>query len=185
MANANSFVTLVSVDFPQQMNSETSPFLPFGIAFVVIMGALTVLGLLTEHTHLFESGQTNIRSAEISESKSKVGQVFLCFSPTRNLQKFFKAPEDQDSDFRVLHGVKVVATISVVMVHYYFSMIDLPISNLDMDTIDLFFSRYWFTFAFSAIYAVDIFFFISAFLAGYLLLQRYQKEQKMNLLGLI
>lgn len=85
----------------------------------------------------------------------------------------------------MLHGIRVFATVAVVLAHFYFNILVRPMLNPNMEDVQQFVGRYWFTFVMSALYAVDIFFFISAFLAGYLLLQKYQQQHKMNFVGLI
>ena len=50
------------------------------------------------------------------------------------------------------------------MVHYDFIMMNLPASNLSTEFLKEFSGHYLLMYEFSAMYAVDIFFFISSFL---------------------
>ena len=161
--NLEELVTLASVSFPEEVIGKQSPFLPFAISLAVLTLICVCLGEVVEHTALFTTKQV-AGTPQRGAVRSTTAKVLACFSISKNLEKFFKAPVNHIGDFKIFHGIKVIAMISVALVHYNFIMMGLPAYNVNPKTMRQMSDTYLWTLEFSAMYAIDIFFFISSFM---------------------
>jgi peptidoglycan/LPS O-acetylase OafA/YrhL len=101
-------------------------------------------------------------------SKSKLGLLFLSFSITRNLRKLCFASGDSEPELKALNGLRVQAMAWGILGHTFLVCIMGILGN--PEDINKISSQFIFSIVPGAYYAVDIFFFLSGFLAVYLML---------------
>ncbi|CAI2360959.1 unnamed protein product [Moneuplotes crassus] len=156
-------------------------FIVFG--FIAI---LLILGLLVEYTPLM--GQVPLTNESLSEtkkdkmlvaSKSLLGRSLLAFSPSRNLKKMFYTPQRGDDYLTVLNGIRVISLYFVVLGHTNTLMMMGGITNL-LSAQSLM-NSWWIILICIGFYSVDVFFFISAFLATYLMTSKFHGKRFFNI----
>jgi len=76
--------------------------------------------------------------------------------------------DEDDSELEVFNGVRVLACVTVILGNSYFYMLKGPLQNLNI--IQEWMGSFLFSFVLSAEHVVDIFFWLTAFLASYILL---------------
>lgn len=81
---------------------------------------------------------------------------------------------------KILNGVKAFSMYYVVFGHVYFALLQTPTSNgyYYRELVQ----AWWFSFIYGFLFAVDVFFFVSAFMSIYYLLMDYQRTKKFNIL---
>ena len=147
--------------------------------FFSILAVLFIVGIVVEYTPLF--GKTNYqnisedddskRDKEIIKSKDQLGLFFLSFSPVRNLRKMFYTPQRKDDYLTVLNGIRVISMYYVVLGHTPSVLGIAP--NLNLTAMTTIPQSWWVIYFAVGFYSVDVFFFISAFLATYLMISKF------------
>lgn len=167
---------IMSETVPKVETSNIIIFIFFSVIFL-----LMIVGWIVEYSPLFGKAETSKDMTDcdkdklLVESKSGVGKAFLAFSPARNMRKMFFSPPQKDRDLDVLNGVRVLAMAWVVLGHAYFSAITVPASN--MGSLGTIMEGWFFPIVPGGLFAVDIFFFLSAFLATYLMASKFYKSR--------
>mmetsp|Transcript_3957 Transcript_3957/g.4831 ORF Transcript_3957/g.4831 Transcript_3957/m.4831 type:complete len:182 (+) Transcript_3957:441-986(+) len=139
-----------------------------------------MLGVITEYSPLFNL--PNASSDKLEDNKTKLGLLFLSFSFTRNVTKIFWGPKQKEDDYlSVLNGVRVICLLYVMFGHGYSSILESPVSEII--GIERLMTPWMFSIVPGGFFAVDVFFFLSAFLGAYLMLVKFFKR-RMNF-GLI
>ena len=107
-------------------------------------------------------------------------KIFICFSFSRNVSKIFHTtPHKEDDYLSILNGVRVLSILYVILGHGYISVYSSPI--VDINQVNLLVKPWIFGIVPGGFFAVDAFFFLSAFLGAYLMLIKLYKNQKLNL----
>lgn len=147
----------------------------FGFIGFGILALFMILGLVTEKSFLFgreyyvETKEiAEVRDKALVESKNGMGKFFLSFSPSRNLQKIFFSRPPADKDLEVLNGVRVLSICWVLLGHAYFNSLTFPSQNIMQ--VENLTKAFLFIIVPGGFFAVDMFFWLSSFLATYLML---------------
>ena len=147
--------------------------------------AITIIfGLITEFTPLFGKIQNegvtddSKKDKALVASKSKLGLFFLAFSPSRNLKKLFNSPQNKDDYLSVLNGLRVISMYHIVLAHGQGLLGLTPVINIVQE--QTMFNTWWAIYLGIGFYSVDVFFFISAFLASYLMISKFQGKRFFN-----
>ena len=107
-------------------------------------------------------------------------KIFICFSFARNVYKIFHTtPHKEDDYLSILNGVRVLSILYVILGHGYVSISSAPI--VDINQVNLLVKPWIFGIVPGGFFAVDTFFFLSAFLGTYLMLIKFYQKQKLNL----
>ena len=142
-----------------------------GIFFFAIILCLITFGVLIEYSTLFDVDRVN-KELPVEKQKTNTGLFFLAFSITRNMKTVFGNPSPaHNTSLRVLDGVRVLSFLWVMIGHGYTTLNFTPITN--MVEIKDFIRPWGFALVNGGFYAVDAFFFLSAFLATYLMLIKW------------
>lgn len=143
-----------------------------------IFTLIVITGIFVEYTPLFNKPNVS-KESRLEQSKTKLGLFFLSFSFTRNIAKMF-APVKQanDDNLVILNGIRCLSIMWVVVGHGF--MMDLITPTVNLSDLTSFIHPMWFAIIPSGVFAVDVFFFISAFLAAYLMLVKYFWKSGLN-----
>jgi peptidoglycan/LPS O-acetylase OafA/YrhL len=154
------------------------------------------LGVIAEYTVLFnKEGDAEVDETNPEKHKSKLGLIFLSFSITRNVRKLFWTRKPAKDDYlTVFNGVRVLSICYVMLGHAYGSIFIhsmqkktqnlkskksprpiAPVTNI----INMFdYEKPWlFEIVPGGFYAVDVFFFLSAYLGAYLMLLKFYSKK--------
>ena len=112
------------------------------------------------------------RDKALLKAKSIIGKFFLSFSFSRNLRKMFWSPQRDDDYLSIFNGLRVFSMGYIILGHVHESLPTLPLTNL-FEIRDII-STYYGSFVMGAFYAVDIFFYMSAFLGTYLMITKFE-----------
>jgi len=145
---------------------------------LALFGLLSLSGLLVQHSSLFgypldESDEALVRS------KTPLGKLLISFSPDRNISKLLFSSPPKDKDLEVLNGIRVLGMVWVILGHAYLTPILFPVNNIMF--IENHLKGVLFPLIPGAFFAVDIFFFLSAFLATYLMVDKFRNMERLNL----
>ena len=117
-------------------------------------------------------GQTEIPQEE--KSGNRIIQFLLCFSFSENVKKVFNSREGGDQNLNVFNGVRVLAICYVMYGHEYSERANNAQNILEVPLITV---SNWAMVIEAALYAVDVFFFMSAFLFTYIFLCKLERMQ--------
>lgn len=158
----------VSPHFPKNEETKVSTghsigFIAFGVLILIVL-----LGVATEYTSLFDKLNAK-ENNKVEENKTKLGLLFLSFSFTRNIRKIFWGPPTKEGDYLVIfNGVRILSILYVILGHGYTSIFQVPI--VEFEAINRVLGNWMFYIISGGVFAVDVFFFLSAFLGSYLML---------------
>ena len=166
-----------------QFTTEEKPIVStgqaIGFAFFSLLILIIVVGVITEYTSLFNKYNAK-ESASIEESKSKIGLLFLSFSFTRNIRKIFWGPPAKEGDYLVIfNGVRILSILYVILGHGFTSIFQVPFTEIE--GLDRLLGSWGFYIITGGVFAVDVFFFLSAFLGSYLMLLKFYTKRNMNI----
>jgi peptidoglycan/LPS O-acetylase OafA/YrhL len=180
-SQAGPAVASAEFNFIEEVSVEMTAARAVGISFYILLAIICLLGALVEYTPLFNSSDAGEIKPEDDAAKHKnlIGRFFVSFSPPRNLYKLFYSSFDSSDNLKVFNGARVLSMLYVVFGHSYFSVLLVPTSNTHY--IPELIQYWWFSFVTGAFFAVDVFFFLSAFLGIYLLLAKFPKGTFMNI----
>ncbi|CAI2360314.1 unnamed protein product [Moneuplotes crassus] len=155
------------VHFPNKEQYSVSGWHIFGFIAFGYFSLFFIVGLFVEYTSLFgqappqeESASDAQKDKVLVKSKSFLGKFFLAFSPSRNLQKMFYTPQKDDDYLSALNGIRTISMFFALTMK----------------------NSWWAIFIGTGLYSVDTFFFISAFLATYLMLTKFHGCKIFNIL---
>ena len=169
----------VSLEFPNETTEEVTTGNILGFIFFSLLIVIALVGIATEYTSLFNK-QNAREDDKVENSKTTLGLFFLSFSFTRNVGKIFWGPPAKEGDYLVIfNGVRVLSLLYVVFGHGYFSVLQSPLS--DFEGVNRVLEPWSFYIVVGGLYAVDVFFFLSAFLAWYLMLGKFFKSSGINI----
>lgn len=123
-------------------------------------------------------------SPEEDDSPQKQGwfsKALKCFSLSHNFHKLLSDNPLEDNNLKILHGIKFIALAWIIMGHtFFFNGKVAAVVNLIAETDMLMeFSK---AFIYNATLAVDVFFFVSGFLIGLILVHKHKHSlAKFNL----
>jgi len=154
-----------------------------GFGFI---GVLCILGLFVEYTsfmgqvpHTDEPLSDANKDKMLVASKSMPGKLFLAFSPSRNLKKMFYTPQRKDDYLSALNGIRVISMYLVILGHTNALMIAGGVINIA--GVQGFVNSWWAIIIGIGFYSVDVFFFVSAFLATYLMIGKFHGKRFFNI----
>lgn len=97
---------------------------------------------------------------------SKEFPIIKCFDPIENYGRLLgNSPEETNPDLRVMNGIRLFSQLWVIYAHAFYYDRYGPITN--PHTLEHFIKGFWNSYVVNASFSVDIFFFISGFLAFY------------------
>lgn len=187
MSNNTAFITA-------SVAKDLDPKIGFGeVAAGIVFSSLAlfaVLGVVGEYSGAFGNGKPALHLSEdlstkehdesVVNSKSKLGLFFLSFSPARNLRKIFWSPHNDKDDLTILNGIRVLAMFWVMIGHAQFMVLVSP--SVNPTRFMTLMNTFMWCIMPGGFFAVDIFFFLSAFLGAYLMLDKlYGKTKGINL----
>ncbi|CAI2360836.1 unnamed protein product [Moneuplotes crassus] len=174
------------IHFPNKEVPTVSAGHVFGFIGFGLLGVCLILGLFVEYTSLFSTQLTfgddmneSQQDKALIKSKTLLGKTLLAFSPARNLRKMFYTPQRDDDYLTVLNGVRVISMYMVILGHTGSIMVSAGVSN-PQSNLDLL-SSWWAILIGAGFYSVDTFFFISAFLATYLMIDKFHGKKIFNI----
>lgn len=170
-------VPVAYFQFPEEVKIEMTTGRVLGFILFSVIGVFILMGLIVEYTPLFNKPARNGEEPpkDIAQTKNMIGKTFISFSPARNMRKLFYSPFDSTDNLKVLNGVRVLSMLYVVLGHAYFNVLLIPSSN--PSHIPDLVHPIWFQIMPGGFFAVDVFFFLSAFLGVYLLLQKFHGKR--------
>ena len=145
-----------------------------------------LIGVIAEYFPIFsnqsyqvlENRNTLKDDKELVKSKNTLGKFFLAFSPSRNLKKMFYTPQRKNDYLSVFNGIRVISMYFVVLGH---TQSGIAMSGpLNVLSIEGLYGSWWAIFFAIGYYAVDVFFFLSAFLASYLMISKFEGKKIIN-----
>jgi peptidoglycan/LPS O-acetylase OafA/YrhL len=123
-------------------------------------------------------GSQEIEGEDAAKRKSVIGKAFISFSVSRNMRKLFYSPFNDKDNLKVLNGVRFLSFLLVILGHAYFNALLVPTSNPGQIP-DIVYPL-WFQLLLAGFFAVDVFFYLSAFLGTYLMIDKFSKS-RMNI----
>lgn len=170
----------VSVEIPSSSDTkDISAGNVVGFIFFGLLVLLSILGIITEYSILFD--KPNAEDQKVENRKTKLGLVVLSFSFSRNITKIFWGPKAKPDDFlTVFNGLRVISLLVVMLGHGYSSILESPVS--EVYGIQRILQPWSFAFIPGGFFAVDVFFFLSAFLGAYLMLTKFFTKKSMSFL---
>ena len=170
----------MSVEIPSSSDTkDISAGNVVGFIFFGLLVLLSILGIITEYSSLFD--KSNAEDQKIENRKTKLGLVVLSFSFSRNITKIFWGPKAKPDDFlTVFNGLRVISLLVVMLGHGYSSILESPVSEIY--GIQRILEPWSFAFIPGGFFAVDVFFFLSAFLGAYLMLTKFFTKKSMSFL---
>eukprot|EP01022_Parablepharisma_sp_SALTPOND_P028563 TRINITY_DN71154_c0_g1_i1.p1 TRINITY_DN71154_c0_g1~~TRINITY_DN71154_c0_g1_i1.p1 ORF type:complete len:714 (+),score=31.21 TRINITY_DN71154_c0_g1_i1:128-2143(+) len=89
-----------------------------------------------------------------------------CFDFTKNVKAIFTIPQGRDQDLAIFNGIRVISMLWVILGHtFYYTRHGYVTNILDLPE---FLTTFWNSYILSGPFSVDVFFFLSGFLATYL-----------------
>jgi hypothetical protein len=192
LASDQGILTETVINFPEQEHPNAAA--PGRIVGYILFGTITLcclLGLLTEYS--FFMGGSGIlgvdkdelndknKDEELMSEKNAIGKFFLCFSFSRNIRKIWYTPTPKDNRLGVFNGVRVLSIFYVMLGHAFATCLEFPTINL-LDVKDDIANSPIYPLIAGAFFAVDTFFFLSAFLGALLMLEKFYKKGSINFL---
>jgi len=114
-----------------------------------------------------------------SKNTPKIAQYLKCFNFNENLSKIFSVSEPQDPDLSVFNGIRVFSMCWVILGHtFYYAKHGFLSNVMEMP---IFGTTFKYSYILSAPFSVDIFFFLSGFLATYLLLKEFRIQNSADI----
>jgi len=147
----------------------------FGFIVFSIFAIIYVIAFLTEYTPLFNKRAITTAAEDPAKDKGVLGKFFISFSPSRNMRKLFYSPFNEKDPLKVLNGVRVLSMLYVILGHAYFNILLIPASNLEY--IPLITQPLWWQPIPGGLFAVDVFFYLSAFLGAYIMLSKFENKR--------
>lgn len=165
--------------FIYEENHEIDTVNAVGVMVFATLLCFAFFGVVTEYSPLFDIKDVD-QKLPIEKRKTSLGLFFLSFSVTKNALVIFNTPSyAQNSNLKILDGVRVVSMLWVIIGFGYQTFLETPISNIE--EIPKIAHPWLFAFIQSAYFAGDIFFMISGFLGAYILLVKYFEKISMNI----
>ena len=126
----------------------------------------------------------NSQSDKIEDSKTKWALALHSFNPVVNLQKLFTVKESGDKALNVLNGVRVLSICWIILSHSFVFVSMTAITN--GQTLNVLSKNEFFSLIPGGEFAVDSFFFLSAFLTFYILICKlYPKKGNIGIINTI
>mmetsp|Transcript_6946 Transcript_6946/g.7767 ORF Transcript_6946/g.7767 Transcript_6946/m.7767 type:complete len:626 (+) Transcript_6946:136-2013(+) len=164
--------------FADEASIPMSPMRVIGFIVFSILAIIYTLGFLTEYTPLFNKPGVVERSEDSAKDKQILGKFFISFSPSRNMRKLFYSPFNSEDPLKVLNGVRVLSMLYVILGHAYYNVLLVPTANIEY--INTLVQPLWWQPIPGGFFAVDVFFYLSAFLGAYIMLQKFERTKKVN-----
>ena len=139
--------------------------------FLALFIGILAFAIVVQYTYILNHTKYGNRKDNPVETKNRLGKFFLSFSVIRNIEKIFYTPKPKPNDYlTILNGIRFLSICWVVLGHSFLSIFMYPSTNIS--EIGDFVSPWWFEVIPSGVFAVDVFFFLSAFLGTYLLIPK-------------
>ena len=175
----NNPEAIVTISIPSETIQKVSTGHIIGFLFFALYLTIVFIGVITEYTTLFNKPNV-IHEEHVEKQKTKLGLVFLSFSLTRNVRKiFWGKPAYDDNHLIIFNGIRVLSLMYLIWGQGYISVLQSPLS--DLDATDRILQRWPFYMVVGALFAVDVFFLISGFLAAHVLLNKFFQTAWFNI----
>jgi len=139
----------------------------FGAGFwCVLVFGMALCAFIVVATYFYPEGASgDLRDKRLFE------RILRCFSAYKNGMSLFVTSKREDPNLRVFSGLRVLGMGWIICAHtFYFHTKELPVLN--PQELPPFMKRFSVAYIYNGTYAVDIFFFLSAFLLTYVLLKQ-------------
>lgn len=177
---SKGLISKSSFTFPSEFSVPITPWRIMGFILFAIIGLFLIMGYIVEVTPLFNKREINQDpKADPAMNKTVLGKAFISFSPSRNLKKLFYSKFNDKDDLKVLNGVKFFSFLYVILGHAYMNVVVNPTANVT--NLHNFVQPLTFQIVPGGFFAVDVFFFMSAFLGVYLMISKFANNNKMNI----
>ena len=156
-------------------------------AILLIIALLGLIGCFVEYTPLFNKAGAEQPEVDpdvkdpylieryldrmLVDSKTKLGLFFLSFSFSRNLSKILYSKQEGDANLRVLNGIRVFSMLWVMLGNSFWAVLTNPVKTNPED-VEYIEKPFLFAIVPGGFFAVDAFFYVSAFLTAVLLLEK-------------
>lgn len=154
-----------------EKNEKLNRWSAGAIVVVAVVGLLIAWELLA--TVLDYNGYLN------STSPSLLAKFILCFSYQKNARGLLTLGNKVDERLEILNGVRVLAMWWVVVAHSFVTQMLAPLANLE-DAFDDAVNSFFLATIKAGTVAVDIFFFLSGFLAALSFIQVFSNPEARN-----
>jgi peptidoglycan/LPS O-acetylase OafA/YrhL len=176
---AGGLITVTRVDIQDSFSVSVTPWRALGFVFFSIIGLITIMGAVVEFTPLFNKAIPQAQMKEdVAMNKTIIGKALISFSPHRNLKKLFYSPFNANDNLRVFNGVRLLSMLYVVLGHAYLNVLITATANSSY--LNEFLHPLWFQVVPGGFFAVDVFFYLSAFLGAYLMITKFNGKKCIN-----
>ncbi len=135
----------------------------YTLPFFLVLGVVALFILVNIAAYVF-------RPASPTE-----GGLLAFFDPAKNFPQLFgSGPEARNPDLQIFSGIRFFCMAWVIVGHTYYYVRYYPVTN--PNDILGFMKKFWNSYLTNATYSVDTFFFMSAFVAFYLVMHEVQKQ---------
>ena len=174
-----AIIEAYSFSDPTEINYENNFAYYFTYVLLGVLLAIVLVGTfknykLDDRSKLSSNNESIDLTNESILQSSTMEKFFDCFDAIKNFTKLFhtKMNESHDQDLGVLNGIRSLSFFMVIYGHEYFIRATTG-TNIAGEKVIL--AGRWWIFMNSALYAVDVFFFISGFLNTFVLIDKLKK----------
>eukprot|EP01022_Parablepharisma_sp_SALTPOND_P028904 TRINITY_DN71_c0_g1_i1.p1 TRINITY_DN71_c0_g1~~TRINITY_DN71_c0_g1_i1.p1 ORF type:complete len:723 (+),score=40.19 TRINITY_DN71_c0_g1_i1:100-2169(+) len=149
------------IDFVDPIKRENSESLitPISVLGLICLLAFIIMNLVGLFCGVLK---------DLKERPNTMLRILKCFDISKNLKAIFTVTQNAHQDLKIFNGVRVLSMFWVILGHTFFHAIKAYPPNI-FDASD-FFKKFAYSYILSAPFSVDVFFFLSGFLAAYFLL---------------
>jgi hypothetical protein len=178
------FKSDIDVYEPREHREGNWKLLSILIPLMAVIFLLALLSIVVGHTTLLNAAAPDQPGSEEANCKNRLGLIVMCFSPERNFKKLVSDGNESSNDLRIFHGIRVIACAFITFMHTAMQSMKIPSENIGDKSFIGFFDNPFNTFGPTvANNMVDVFFFISAFLAGNLMAKYRHRSGSLNVLS--
>lgn len=162
---------VVEINFTDPEDTTIPTYLIAGSLLTALFLCVIAVGTVVQYTALLNKPEHGSKIDNPEVTKTQLGKFFLSFAIYRNIKKIFYTPQAKPNDhLTILNGIRFMSILWVIMGHAFVSIFLYPASNLS--ELASFVNPWWFEVISAGVFAVDVFFFLSAFLGAYLLISK-------------
>ena len=177
------FGKIIEVYEPHEHREENWTLFPILLLLMAVITLLALLSVVVSKTSFWNESVQDHQESEPRNSKNKLGLVVLCFSLEKNFRKLVAGVSEGSNDLRIFHGVRVIAWVFITFLHVLIESLRIPSENIgDKSFSEVFMAPIVVFMSSSANYMVDIFFFISAFLAANFMTKHRHQSGSLNII---
>ena len=154
---------IIFIDPMQMKESDGTPGAGFVITILIYI-SIILMGIIG---YIYNENS----SPETLAQQTKKNRIMRCFSPAEHAHSIFASNPNVDENLMILDGLRTLAMWWVIIGNVFNTIIKLaPISNANY--VYQFMTTFKYAIFYNASYAIDIFFFLGAFLLTYLFLKQ-------------